>query len=136
MNPITRLSNSTCKGNWKTAMVSCSRFIWITNSSHHRRVWTANLLHTKSLPNPCCLQEIRNLNPPMVAGICDPNKSRTRHHRSLKLGSKLKYRKTVKRKPAIPIILKKAIPFLLVEAILYCGRQERPYAGVLQNRCY
>ena len=33
-------------------MVSCSRFIWITNSSDHGRVWTANLLHTKSLPNP------------------------------------------------------------------------------------
>ena len=30
-----------------TAMVSCSRFIWITNSSDHRRVWTPNLLHTK-----------------------------------------------------------------------------------------
>ena len=27
----------------------------------------------------------------MVTGICDPNKSRARHHRSLKLGSKLKY---------------------------------------------
>ena len=31
----------------QTAMVSCLRFIWITNSSDHRRVWTANLLHTK-----------------------------------------------------------------------------------------
>ena len=29
------------------AMVSCSRIIWITNSSDHRRVWTANLLHTR-----------------------------------------------------------------------------------------
>ena len=36
---------------FQTAMVSCSRFIWITNSSDHRRVCTANLLHTKSLPN-------------------------------------------------------------------------------------
>ena len=27
------------------AMVSCSRLIWITNSSDHRRVWTANLLN-------------------------------------------------------------------------------------------
>ena len=27
----------------------------------------------------------------MVTGICDPNISQTRHHHSLKLGSKLKY---------------------------------------------
>ena len=31
------------------------------------------------------------VHPPVVTGICDPNKSRARHHRSLKLGSKLKY---------------------------------------------
>ena len=31
----------------KIAIVSCSRFVWITNSSDHRRVWTANLLHTR-----------------------------------------------------------------------------------------
>ena len=37
------------------------------------------------------MQEIRSSNPPMVTGICDPNKSRARHHRSFKLGSKLKY---------------------------------------------
>ena len=30
---------------------------------------------------------------PVVTAICDPNKSRARHHRSLKLGSKLKYLK-------------------------------------------
>ena len=30
-----------------TVMVSCSIFIWITNSSDHRSVWTSNLLHTK-----------------------------------------------------------------------------------------
>ena len=29
------------------AMVLCSRFIWTTNSSAHRRVSTANLLHRK-----------------------------------------------------------------------------------------
>ena len=29
-----------------TMVVLCSRFGWITNSSNHRRVWTANLLHT------------------------------------------------------------------------------------------
>ena len=27
----------------------------------------------------------------MATGICDPNKSRARYHRSLKLGSKFKY---------------------------------------------
>ena len=37
------------------------------------------------------MQEIRSSNPPMVTGICDPNKSRPRRHRSLKLGSKLNY---------------------------------------------
>ena len=35
-----------------SAMVSCWRFIWITNSSDYRRVWATNLLHTKSLRNP------------------------------------------------------------------------------------
>ena len=38
------------------------------------------------------MEEIRSSNPSVVTGICDPNKSRARHHRSLKLGSKLKYR--------------------------------------------
>ena len=42
-----------------------------------------NLLHTKSLPNP--------LGHRVVTGICDSKKSRARHYRSLKLGSKLKY---------------------------------------------
>ena len=32
---------------FKIAIVPCSRFVWITNSSDHRRVWTANLLHTR-----------------------------------------------------------------------------------------
>ena len=35
--------------------------------------------------------EIRSSNPPVVTAICDLNKSRARHHCSLKLGSKLKY---------------------------------------------
>ena len=39
------------------------------------------------------MQEIRSSNPPVVTGIFEPNKSRARHHRCLKLGSKLKYRK-------------------------------------------
>ena len=34
------------------AMVPCSRFILITNSNDHMRVWTANLLNTKWLSNP------------------------------------------------------------------------------------
>ena len=36
---------------FQTVMALCLRFIWITNSSDHRRVLTANLLHTKQLPN-------------------------------------------------------------------------------------
>ena len=37
------------------------------------------------------MQEIHSSNPREVTGICDPNKFRAQHHRSLKLGSKLKY---------------------------------------------
>ena len=37
------------------------------------------------------MQEIRTSIPPVVAGICDPNKSWARHHNSLKLASKLTY---------------------------------------------
>ena len=46
------------------------------------RSWVRELLR---------MQEIRSSKPPVVTGICDLNKSRARHHRSLKLGSKLKY---------------------------------------------
>ena len=35
------------------------------------------------------MQEIRSSNPPVATGICDPNKSRTRHHRSLIFALKL-----------------------------------------------
>ena len=44
--------------NLHSAMVSCSRFIRITNSSDHRRAGTANLLYTKSL-----LYEIQSMTP-------------------------------------------------------------------------
>ena len=37
--------------NFQTVMVSCSRFIWITNSMTHRRIWTANYIYMKLLPN-------------------------------------------------------------------------------------
>ena len=37
------------------------------------------------------MEEILSLNPLVVTGICNPSKSRARHHRSMKLGSKLKY---------------------------------------------
>ena len=37
------------------------------------------------------MQETHSSNPPVVTGICDSNKYRARHHRNLKLGSKLKY---------------------------------------------
>ena len=37
------------------------------------------------------MQEIRSSNVLAVTGICDPNNSRARHNRSLKLDSKLKY---------------------------------------------
>ena len=37
------------------------------------------------------MQEIRSSNLPIITGICDPNKARARHHRSLKFGPKLKY---------------------------------------------
>ena len=38
-------------------------------------------------------EETHNSNPPVVTGICNPNKSQVRHQHSLKLGSKLKYLK-------------------------------------------
>ena len=50
-----------------TAIVSCSRCIWITNSSDYSRVWTANLLNAKNLPNP--LGHKSKSNPPMVTFI-------------------------------------------------------------------
>ena len=37
------------------------------------------------------MQEIPISNPPVVFGSCEPNKYEARHHRSLKLGAKLKY---------------------------------------------
>ena len=38
------------------------------------------------------MQEIGSSNPAVVTGICDPNKSRARHHRSLKrASSKMEY---------------------------------------------
>ena len=37
------------------------------------------------------MQEIGSLNPLVVSGMCDPNKSPARHHRSLKLDSNLNY---------------------------------------------
>ena len=37
------------------------------------------------------MQEIHRSNPPVVTGICDPNKSWAQQHHSLKLGPKLKY---------------------------------------------
>ena len=41
------------------------------------------------------MQQIGRLNPFVVTGICDPNKSRARHHRSLKGDSNLKYLKII-----------------------------------------
>ena len=49
-------------------MVSCSSFIRITNSSDNKTIWTAN-----------------RENHPLATGICDPNKSRAKHHSSLNL---------------------------------------------------
>ena len=60
------------RAKFQTAMVSCLRFVWITISSDHRRVWSANLLH---------MQETHSSNPPVVTGNCDLNKSRAQHHR-------------------------------------------------------
>ena len=37
------------------------------------------------------MQDIRSSGPPVVTGLYDLNKSRARHHRSLKLGSKWRY---------------------------------------------
>ena len=49
---ITTWDTSTSTANFQTAMVSCSRWIWIINSSDHSRIWTSSLLHTKKSSNP------------------------------------------------------------------------------------
>ena len=38
LNEEVTFGNASAKGFMLSAMVSCSRFIWITNSSDHRRV--------------------------------------------------------------------------------------------------
>ena len=73
-------------------MVSCSRFIWITNSGKVANLGTPNQLHLLGymalwVRQLLRMQEIRNSNP----GTFDPSKSWARHYCSLKLGSKLKY---------------------------------------------
>lgn len=52
-------------------MVPCSRIIWITKSSDHSRVWTANLLHMKQLSSTKIRLPVTQL----------PNKSRVRYYR-------------------------------------------------------
>ena len=37
------------------------------------------------------MQEICSVNPPVVCGICDPDKSEAQHCHNLKRGSKLNY---------------------------------------------
>ena len=39
------------------------------------------------------MQEIRSSNPPVVTGICDPNKFRARHHLSFKVHIIAKFQK-------------------------------------------
>ena len=46
---------------------------------------------SKFIPNFSLKHVITSTNPPVATGVCNPNKSWARHHRSLKLGSKLKY---------------------------------------------
>ena len=49
--------------------ISCIRSRYLT----HLAQWVRKRL---------CMQEIRSSNRPMVTGICDPKKSRPRHHRN------------------------------------------------------
>ena len=37
------------RAKFQIAMVPCSRIIWITTSSDHRRIWTVNFLHPGTL---------------------------------------------------------------------------------------
>ena len=62
------------------------------------------------------MQQIRRSNRSVVTGICDPNKSQARHHRSLELDSNLKYLKII-----FKIILKyiSAMIFRNAEISLY-----------------
>ena len=59
------------------------------------------------------MQEIRSSDPLAVTGICEPNKSRARHHHSLKLGSRMKYVK-------ISHTFKTELPTKIVTNIYIC----------------
>ena len=50
-------------------------------------------MNQDSMVHFLCMQGIRSSSPPVVTGICDPNKSRAQHHCIFKLGSKLMYLK-------------------------------------------
>ena len=52
-----------------------------------------NPCKTKTKLRWCLAGDLFGSQIPVVTRICDPNKSGARHHRSLKLGSKLKYLK-------------------------------------------
>ena len=87
-------------------MASCSRFIWITNSSttggfelrisyirtsYLRPIRSSRIRYLTTGVADLCWDTSTSSQVSNYDGICDPNKSWVRHHCSLKLGSKLKY---------------------------------------------
>ena len=94
---------------FQTAMVLCMKFIWITNSSYHRKVW----------------EEICSSNPPVVTGIWDPNKSQAwQNHffvykQNLWLDN-LKTKTAMKVKISVFIICVKAIMYLILHNLHDC----------------
>ena len=69
--------------------------------------------------------------PHVVTGICDPNKSRSQHHCSVKLGSKLKYLN------AMLTIYKSFVrPHLDYGDIIYDQRQNESFCNKLESIQY
>ena len=62
------------------------------------------------------MQEICSPNPLVVTGLCDSNKSRARHHRTLKFGSKLNISRQYKLSPNVWML--RCYPQALIKGIL------------------
>ena len=55
------------------------------------------------------MQEIHSSNPPVATGICDPNKSRVRHHRKvlidlLKISDTMNYKILIKKLDYLKVV--------------------------------
>ena len=80
-----------CKTNLSAAMVPC-RDLFGSQIPVTTRGFELRTSFIRSIwPNGLGNYIVCSSNPPVVTGICDPNKSRAQHHCSFKFSSKLKY---------------------------------------------